>query len=308
MGKGKTMSSKIFNNLARGAGIAAALAMSSVAAHATTTIKIAAAANLTIPLATIIANFKSANPGYDVTAVYDSSGVLEAQINGTCAGGCSANAPGYDLYLAADVDHPKDLIDNYSGSVYSYDSGKTLINYAIGTLVLYSNTTGVNVSSGLPSGWTAAALADPPSAPYGKAAEQVMARVYSTTQAGNPSAFHKYSNITNTYNAIQNGSPPSEPYGFVALSQVCTQCNTSPVFTGTSHQVIASGPSTYDEIVQGGVEVARSRTGAEQTELDAFVQYLTGKDYSYSAVSPNGTATLLYYGYTLPSDPYPVYP
>jgi molybdate transport system substrate-binding protein len=281
--------------------------MSSLSAHATTTIKIAAAANLTVPLATIIANFKSANPGYDVTAVYDSSGVLEAQINGTCAGGCSANAPGYDLYLAADVDHPKDLIDNYSGSVYSYDSGKTLINYAIGTLVLYSNTTGVNVSSGLPSGWSHVAIAVPSAAPYGKAAAQVLDRVYGIHSLPDPKV-DQYSNITNTYNAVQNGSPPSELYGFVALSQVCTQCNTSPVFTGTSHQVIASGPSTYDEIVQGGVQVARSRSGAEQTELDAFVQFLTGKDYSYSAVSPNGTATLLYYGYTLPSDPYPVYP
>jgi hypothetical protein len=34
MGKGKTMSCKIFNNLARGAGIASVLAMSPLAANA----------------------------------------------------------------------------------------------------------------------------------------------------------------------------------------------------------------------------------------------------------------------------------
>ncbi len=282
------------------------LTMSSFAAHATTTIKVAAAANLTIPLSTVITNFKAANPGYDVIATYDLSGVLEAQINGTCTS-CTPNQPGYDLYLAADVDHPKDLIDNYSGTVYSYDSGKTLINYAIGTLILYSNTSGQNVSSGLPSGWSKVAIAVPSAAPYGKAAAQVLDRVYGIHSLPDAKV-DQYSNITNTFNAVQNGSPPPELYGFVALSQVCTQCDTTPVYTGVSHQVIASGPSTYDEILQGGVEVARLRTGAEQTELDAFVQFLTGQDYSYNAVSPNGTQTLLYYGYTLPSDPYPTYP
>jgi molybdate transport system substrate-binding protein len=279
------------------------LAMSPLAAQATTTIKVAAAANLTVPLTAMIADFKAANPGYDVTAVFDSSGVLEGKINGTCTGCSTPNADNFDLFLAADVDHPQDLIDNYSSLVYTYSSTKQMIHYAIGTLVLYSNTTGVDVSSGLPSGWGTVAIADPPTAPYGHAAEQVLDNVYSITL---PSAkVQTFSNITNTYNAVQNGSPPSYLYGFVARSQVCTHGDTTPVYTGVSHQVIASGPSTYDEIRQGGVQIARSRTGAEQTELDAFVQFLTGKDYAGSAVSPNASQKFQYYCYDLVSNPYP---
>lgn len=296
------MPRKTFNNIARGAGIASVLAMSSFAAHATT-IKIAAAANLTVPLTAIINDFHAANPSYTVTAVFDSSGVLEAQINGTCAG-CTPNQPGYDLFLAADVDHPQDLITHYPATVYAYNSPKQMIHYAIGTLVLYSNTAGVNVSSGLPSGWSHVAIAVPSAAPYGEAARQVLKNVYSIDPLPDPKV-NQYSNITNTFNAVQNGSPPAEQYGFVALSQICTFCDTTPVYTGVSHQVIASGPSTYDEILQGGVELVHSRTTGQQTELDAFVQFLTGKDFSGSPVSPNGTQKLLFYGYSLPSNPYP---
>ncbi|MDE2604134.1 MAG: hypothetical protein KGL62_17475, partial [Bradyrhizobium sp.] len=144
------------------------------------------------------------------------------------------------------------------------------------------------------------AIADPSKAPYGVAAQSVLSNVYSITL---PNAkVDEYSNITNTYNSVQSGS---EKYGFVARSQICTHGDTTPQYSGVSHQDIASGGSTYSPILQGGVEIAHTRTSAQQTELTTFVQYLTGSDFSNNPVSPNATKKLQYYCYTLPS---PVYP
>ena len=168
----------ILKNTVRGIGIASVLEVP-FAAQATTTINVAAAANLTGPLAAIINQFQTdySTSGYMVSATYGSTGTLEAQINGTCMG-CTPNQPGYDLFLAADTDHPNDLINNYSSSVVAYNSStptKFLIDYAVGYLDLYSNTTGVDVSSGLPGGWSKVAIATPGSAPYGDAAASVLA-------------------------------------------------------------------------------------------------------------------------------------
>jgi molybdate transport system substrate-binding protein len=307
MGKGKTMSRKVFNNLARGAGIAAVLAMSSVAAQATTKIKIAAAANLTIPLQDIMAAFTAAYPGYEFhTTKFDSSGALEAEINGTCSGCTGPNQAGYDLFLAADTSHPQNLIDfSGGGLVYPYASGKKMFHYVIGRLVLYSNTMNVDVSLGLPAGWDACsgctAIATPSAAPYGEAARQVLKNVYGLDPLDANIA--QFSNITNTFNAVETGSVPQ---GFVARSQVCTHGDTTPVYTGVSHQLIASGPSTYDEILQGGVMLVNPSRGApEQAELDAFVQFLVGKNFAGSSVTPNALQKVQYYCYDQVSNPYP---
>jgi molybdate transport system substrate-binding protein len=273
-------------------------------------INVAAAANLTTPLATIISQYEShySAQNYQVVATYASSGLLESQINGTCSG-CTPNQPGYDLFLSADTSHPQDLIDNYRSLVYAYNTpttpAKYMIYYAVGALDLYTNTTGSNVSSGLPSGWSKVGIADPSQAPYGVAAQQVLQNVYGITLPS--SQVDQYSNITTTFNAVNDNppNPPAERYGFVAKSQICSNGNTTPTYIGVSHQNIASGPSTYDPITQGGVEITHTRTTDQQTALTAFVQFLTGKNFSGGSVSPNGTAQLTFYCYTLPSNPYP---
>ncbi|MDE2332110.1 MAG: molybdate ABC transporter substrate-binding protein [Bradyrhizobium sp.] len=308
-GKEKSMSRTILKNAVQGIGLASVLAMSPFAAHATTTINVAAAANLTIPFGDIIPNFQNqyASSGYMVSVSYASSSVLESQINGTCSG-CTPNQPGYDLFLSADTNHPNDLINNYPSTVYAYNSpttpAKYLFYYAVGALDLWTNTSGINVSSGLPAGWLKVAIADPSKAPYGVAAQSVLSNVYSITL---PNAkVDEYSNITNTYNSVQSGS---EKYGFVARSQICTHGDTTPQYSGVSHQDIAAStatpPTTYSPILQGGVEIAHTRTTDQQTELTVFVQYLTGSDFSNNPVSPSATKKLQYYCYTLPS---PVYP
>jgi molybdate transport system substrate-binding protein len=294
--------------------VGAVLGVLPITAHAQTiTIKVAAAANLTGPLANLINDFQALHSTFRVNATYDSSGFLESQINGTCPG-CSPsspNVPGYDLFLAADTEHPLDLINHHSSLVAPYNPAtpsKFLINYVVGGLELYSNTPGVNVMSGLPSGWTSVAIATPSAAPYGLAAQQVLKNVYGVATLPD-TRVHEYSNITTTYDAVNGvlSNPPTELYGFVARSQICTHGDTVPVFSGQSHQSIAANPGvTYDQIDQGGVVVARSaRTPAQSVVLTQFIQYLTGKNFSGGAVTPNGTGRLVFYCYSLPANPYP---
>ncbi|MDE2602256.1 MAG: substrate-binding domain-containing protein, partial [Bradyrhizobium sp.] len=269
--------------------------MSAFAAHATVTIRVAAEASLAGPVSDIIIQFQRdhAASGYMVTATFGSSSQIESQINGTCSS-CTPNQPGYDLFLAADVSRPNDLIANHSSSVVAYNSpatpAKYLIEYAIGALDLWTNTAGIDVSGGLPAGWSKVAIATPGSTPYGDAAQQVLSNVYGVAL---PSAkVDQYPNMTATLKVVRTGSPPSEQYGFVARAQICTHGDTTPVYSGVSHQDIASGGSTYSPILQGGVEVANTRTADQQTELTAFVQYLTGKNFSGGAVTPNGANRL----------------
>ena len=303
------MPGQVLKNAVRGIEIASVLAICPIVAHAqSVTIRVAADANLVQPLSDIINAFLAdhATSNYLITATFGSSTQLESQINGTCPG-CTPNQPGYDLFLAADVSHPNDLIANHSSTVVAYNSpatpAKYLIEYAIGALDLYSNTAGIDVSSGLPAGWSKVAIGTPGSASYGDAAQQVLSNVYSVTLPS--TKVDQYSNMAMTYNAVQKGSPPPDLSGFVARSQICTHGDTTPVYSGVSHQDIPSGGSTYSPILQGGVEVAHTRTDAQQTELTAFLQYLTGKNFTGGAVTPNGAHRLAYYCYVLPSNPYP---
>jgi molybdenum ABC transporter molybdate-binding protein len=294
-------------------GTAAALLMSSPlvvhAQPAPITIHVAAAANLTVPLAAIISDFQThySALNYQVIGTFASSGVLESQINGTCSG-CTPNQPGYDLFLSADTEHPQDLIDKYLSLVYAYNTpttpAKYMIHYVIGELDLYSNTAGVDVSSGLPSGWAKVAIADPSLAPYGVAAQQVLKNFYGITLPS--TKVDLYPDITATFNSVYGPppTPPAELYGFVARSQICNQ-SSSPVYKPVSHQDIASGPTTYDAIIQGGVEIVHARTTAQQLELTRFVQYLTGQTFTGGPVTPNASAQFTNFCYTISTSPYP---
>lgn len=285
-------------------GAAFACLVGTSAQAQTVTISVAAAANLTGPLMAIISDFQThyAALNYQVTATFGSSGLLESQINGTCSG-CTPNQPGYDLFLSADISHPQDLITNYSSMVRAYNApatpAKYLIQYVIGQLDLYSNTSGVNVSSGLPAGWAKVAIANPTNAPYGLAGQQVLQNQYAVTLPS--SKVNQYADITATFNAVQSGT---ELYGFVARSQICNLSNTPP-YIGQSHQDIASGVGTYDPIIQGGVEIAHTRTAAQTLALTRFVQYLTGKNFSGGAVTPNASGQFTNFCYALSTNPYP---
>src|SRR5215469_6671716 len=302
---------------------AAVLMSSSFAAyagspHAKTNINLAVASNFygfppsNSAITDLINAFEIANPGYTVTVVDNgATATLEQNI-------IDGNARGVDLFLAADTDHPQDLLTNHFNLVAPYNfppsSPKLYIfNYAQGILALLSNTPGVDVSCD-PAGscgfvpppfYTSVAIADPAQAPYGVAAQTVLTDRYGVGFPL-PSYVHKYPNITATFNAVIN---QLDPIGFVAMSAICSHGSYPTPGNGTSalaYFAIESTATTppmlvnnYNPLTQAGIAVKNSRGSAQNTELQAFVDFLTDFTTSPSPDSPMVT-TLKKFCYSAP--------
>ena len=287
--------------LVQGGVAAALLASSSLGAHAAN-INLAVASNFYIsgtvgnsPIADLIAAYQTANPGNTVTVVQNgATGTLESQITG-------GNALGVDLFLAADTAHPQDLLTNFPALVVT----GSMFDYAIGTLVFWSNTSNVDVTCATgtcgydKSIYPSVAIANPATAPYGVAANTVLTGRYGLAAplSSNP-LVTEFSNIDTTFAAVQN---TSVAVGFVALSQIC-QGGSYP----TSGSALVYPPTdtsvspvvfNYNPIVQAGIEIVHSRTSDQEIELSAFVAFLT--DHSTSPPSQMIT-TLTSYCYSVP--------
>jgi molybdate transport system substrate-binding protein len=293
-GKGK------MKRLMQGGVAAAVLTASSFGAHAAN-INISVASNFYIsgvagnsPIADLIAAYQTAHPTDTVTVVQNgSTGTLETQIT-------SGNSLGVDLFLAADTAHPQDLVTNHASLVVG-----SAFNYAIGTLVFWSNTPNIDVtcgsgSCGYDSGtYLNVAIADPSTAPYGVAANTVLTGRYGLNPplSTNP-LVSEFNNIDTTFAAVQN---QTVTVGFVALSQIChagryPTSGSALVYPPTDTSV-SPVVFNYNPIVQAGIRIARSRTTDQNTELDAFVAYLT--DHTTSPPSQMIT-TLTSYCYSVP--------
>ncbi|MGJ4942741.1 molybdate ABC transporter substrate-binding protein [Bradyrhizobium sp. HKCCYLS1011] len=287
--------------LVQGTLTAALLATPMFAAHAAN-INVSVASNFyntgtagSSAIADLIAAFQTANPGSTVTVVQNgSTGTLESQITG-------GNGLGVDLFLAADTAHPQDLATNFPSLVTA-----SPFNYAVGTLVFWSNTSGINVtcSGGGSCGYNSStylnvAIADPSTAPYGVAANTLLTGRYGLHPplSTNP-LVSEFSNIDTTFAAVKN---QTVTVGFVALSQIC-QGGTYP----TSGSALVYPPTdtsvspvvfNYNPIVQAGITIAHTRTPAQNAVLNAFVAYLT--DHTTSPPSQMIT-TLTNYCYSVP--------
>jgi molybdate transport system substrate-binding protein len=297
------MSSNKMKQAIHGSAMTALLTLSPLAAHATN-INLSVASNFYIsgnpgssPIADIIVGFQNAHSGDTVTVVQNgATGTLEAQI-------ISGNALGVDLFLAADTAHPLDLYTNYNSLVVG-----SPFDYAVGTLVFWSNTSGVNVTCGTGGScgynsttYPKVAIADPSTAPYGVAANTLLTGRYglATPLSSNP-LVDQYSNIDTTFAAVSSGT---EKVGLVALSQICSG-GTYP-HPATSSALVYPPTDTsvspviynYSPIVQDGIRIAHTRTPPENTELTAFVAYL--QDHTTSPPSQMVT-TLLNYCYSVP--------
>jgi molybdate transport system substrate-binding protein len=288
-------------HLVQGGVAAALLTTSAFGAHAAN-INLSVASNFYIsgtagnsPIADLIAAYQTAHPADTVTVVQNgATGTLESQITG-------GNALGVDLFLAADTAHPQDLVTNFPALVVT---GSTF-DYAIGTLVFWSNTTGVNVtcsggSCGYDPGvYSSVAIANPATAPYGVAANTVLTGRYGLMPplSSNP-LVTEFSNIDTTFAAVQN---TSVAVGFVALSQIChagsyPTTGSALVYPPTDTSV-SPVVFNYNPIVQAGIEIVHTRASDQEAELSAFVAYLT--DHSTSPPSQMIT-TLTSYCYSVP--------
>ena len=316
---GKTMLSSNAKQLMLGAASAAILMSSLSAAHADTAhqktnINLAVASNfygvppLNSAITDLINAFMIANPKYTVTVVDNgATATLESHI-------INGNSLKVDLFLAADTATPLDLLTNHFRLVTPYNSSFTsplyTFDYAGGILALLSNTPHVDLSCTTgtcgydPHVYKTVAIADPSLAPFGVAAQTVLTGRYDLMPplSSNP-LVHEYANITATYNAV---IAQTDPVGFVALSAICSSGNyptsgTSalaylPIENGSTPGVVINN---YNPITQAGIAIRNRRTADQDTELEAFVAFLTDFTTSPSPDSPMIT-TLKKYCYSAP--------
>ena len=259
----------------------------------------------------IINAFEIENPGYTVTVVDNgATATLESHI-------INGNALKLDLFLAADTATPQDLLINHFNLVAPYNSSYNpplfTFNYAQGVLALLSNTPGVDVSCdtggtcGYSGIYKTVAIADPSLAPYGVAAQSVLIGRYGLEPplSSNP-LVHEYANITAAFNAV---IAQTDPVGFVAMSAICSSGSYPTPGNGTSASAYfpieassATPPvliNNYNPLTQAGIAIRNRRTPAQNTELEAFVAFLTDFTSPPTPDSPMMT-TLKKYCYSAP--------
>jgi molybdate transport system substrate-binding protein len=298
--------------------------------HKKTNINLAVASNFYgIPpdnsaITDLINEFQAENPRYTVTVTDNgATATLEANI-------INGNIKNVDLFLAADTETPQDLLVNHFGLVTPYNNSLTpplyTFNYAQGVLAFLSNTPGIDVTcdAGGTCGYdqtvySTVGIADPSLAPYGVASQSVLTGRYnlapplcedttaSPPKAGN-SLVHQpcYPNITASLNAVLN---KEVPVGFVAMSAICSNGSYPTPGNGTSALAYFAVESTnttpptlvnnYNPLTQAGIAINHTRTSAQNTELGAFVAFLTAFTQPPTPDSPMMT-TLRKFCYSAP--------
>jgi ABC-type molybdate transport system substrate-binding protein len=261
----------------------------------------------------IINTFVAENPKYTVTVVDNgaTSDLENRIING--------NQLKVDLFLAADTETPLDLVTNHFDLVAPYNNSFRpplyTFNYAQGVLAFLGGVdamgNGVDVTCETGScGYDASkyktvAIANPSLAPYGVAAQSVLIGRYDLVPPlETNSLVVEYGNITLTLNAVLNGT---NPVGFVAMSAICSNGSfptqgTSALPYFTSEASITTPPvliNNYNPLTQAGISIRNRRTPAQNTELEAFVAFLTDFTSPPTPDSPTMT-TLKKYCYNAP--------
>ncbi|MCC6159196.1 MAG: molybdate ABC transporter substrate-binding protein [Deltaproteobacteria bacterium] len=124
-------------------------------------VTIAAAADLKFAIGDMLAEFKKAQPGCAVEAVYGSSGQFHTQI--------TQGAP-FDLFFSADISFPKMLAEKGL-------AGSEVKPYAVGRIVLWSvvkDASKMKLADLTDPSIARIAIANPKHAPYGRRAEEAL--------------------------------------------------------------------------------------------------------------------------------------
>ena len=166
-------------------------------------LRIAVASNFLLPLKALSKNFKEST-GHKVVVISGSTGKLYAQIK--------QGAP-FDILLAADSIRPELLEKEGIGVPGSR------FTYAVGRLVLWSKDSKLPLKNDLQvlnhKNFRYLAIANPKTAPYGKAAEQVLRKKGFWEKIQN--RLVRGENISQTFQFVMTGNAD---IGLIALSQL----------------------------------------------------------------------------------------
>ena len=184
-------------------------------------VRVAVASNFSGVLTEIADRF-SADTGHAVVISAGATGMLFTQI--------VQGAP-FDIFMAADQDRPQRLVDE------GLAVPESLFTYAIGRLVLFSADPALitDISSLEGAGVDRIATANPKTAPYGKAAQDVL-KAHNLLEMYRGKIVEG-ANISQTYQFVATGSVDA---GFVARSQVIGHIKGSRwVVPADQHDVLA---------------------------------------------------------------------
>jgi molybdate transport system substrate-binding protein len=229
---------------------------------------VAAAANFAPALEPLEAAFRQRHPTVPLTVALGASGSLHAQIR--------QGAP-FDVLLAADTDYPRALIA--AGDA----DPATLRVFARGRLVFWTlreELRGEDLRAALTGRpWATIALAQPRTAPYGRAAEAVLRELGFTPGPGTRLVLGE--TVAQAAQFVESGAAEG---GFVALAAVL-----SPRLAGRGHW--REVPAELHPGVTLDHAAVLTRRGTTRAEAWAFLEFLSSEE---------ARATLRRFGYTVP--------
>ena len=226
-------------------------------------VQVAVAANFTAPIKEIAVQFER-DTGHKLLAAFGPTGGLYTQIK---------NGAPFEVFLAADSTTPARL--ETEGEIVP----GSRFTYAVGKLVLWSSADAYVDDRGevlKTNAFRHIAIANPKTAPYGLAANQVLDQL-GLTAAITPKVVEG-TNITQTFQFVSTGNAE---LGFVAMSQVFKD---GKYTSGSAWTVPAE---LYDPIRQDAVILSK---GKDSEAAKALIDYLKG---------PKAAAVIRAYGYDL---------
>lgn len=209
-------------------------------------LSVAVATNFAAPLRLLLPLFQQQNPTASIQINPGASGHLYAQIK--------QGAP-YDIFLSADQDKPQKLEQSgliVAGSRFVYATGKL----ALWVRQAADQVTSHSLQTQPPQ---RIAIANPQTAPYGRASIEVMQSLDLYTQM--KSRLIKGQNVQHAYQFVEGGHVDA---GFVALSQI-QQAN-------HLQQVWEIPQKHYHPIVQEGVWLRQARNNKVAQKFVIFLQ------------------------------------
>jgi molybdate transport system substrate-binding protein len=231
-------------------------------------VRIAAASDLRFALPEIVARLRLAQPAFDVQVTYGSSGTFFAQL---------INGAPFDLFMSADIDYPKQLAARgltLAGSDFTYAIGRLAV-WVPAASALDVEKDGLQVL--LNPRVLHVSIANPATAPYGRAAEAAMrqAMVYDRVKP----KLVLGENVAQALQFVQSGSAE---VGVVALSLAVAPT------VKTSGRYWPVPLALHPRIDQGGVILRSAADAAAAGAVRAFL------------IGPDGRAILERYGFFLP--------
>ncbi len=231
-------------------------------------ITVAAAADLKFALEEVIKEYKQLEKDIEIKVTYGSSGNFFAQL--------SNKAP-FDIYLSADIDYPRKLIEKglaVQGSEFQYATGQIVVWVPTGSKLDVQKHPMEALSD--PS-LKKIAIANPLHAPYGRAAEAALKtfKIYDDLKA----KLVLGENIVQTAQFIETGAAD---VGIIALSLALSPAMKNKGFYGVVPV------DAYPPLVQGGV-IMNWAKNPEATK--AFRDFIS---------SAKGRAVLKQFGFAQP--------